>query len=352
MKVKTIDGRNINHVYPQAVKLFLRRNPEVIPVSSRGGKRTLEHYGIVTTTYQRPCERVLFNPIRDCNPFFHFFETLWILAGRNDVKWASYFLPRIADYSDDGISFHGAYGYRMRRRFHHDQLEWVVNHLREDPTSRRAVVTIHNAGDDHTDDSKDIPCNIALDFLHRNDALHLTVFNRSNDMLWGAYGANVVQFSTILEFVAGMLGCKVGTYTQVSNSFHVYRDEPAWIRVHKSAFNGHADVYADPYSLSRGGRVEPYPLLTGGNDYVLWGEELAAFMAMTNHFMETSTFNALPKMRFSYFKDVAEPMFFSFVSYKQKNFSSALAYAAQCKAQDWSVYTQTWLKRREHAKAG
>jgi len=59
-------------------------------------------------------------------------------------------------------------------------------------------------------------------FRLRNNRLDMTVYNRSNDIIWGAYGANVVQFSTLHEYVAAHLFVKVGTYYHVSNSYHVY----------------------------------------------------------------------------------------------------------------------------------
>ena len=41
----------------------------------------------VTTVCERPEERVLFHCERDANPFFHLFEALWMLAGRNDLAY-------------------------------------------------------------------------------------------------------------------------------------------------------------------------------------------------------------------------------------------------------------------------
>src|SRR3989304_1089903 len=76
----------------------------------------------VTTVYERPRERVIFWNERDANPFFHFYEGLWMLGGRNDVKSLTRFVKRMESYSDDGKTFHGAYGYRWRNHFHFDQL--------------------------------------------------------------------------------------------------------------------------------------------------------------------------------------------------------------------------------------
>ena len=47
---------------------------------------------------------------------------------------------------------------------------------------------------------------------------------RSNDV-WRGLPHNIVQFTSLQEIMAGWLGCKVGTYNQVSDSLHVYLDK-------------------------------------------------------------------------------------------------------------------------------
>ena len=96
---------------------------------SRSGS-VIEFPSPVTTTYKRPEERVLFYKNRDANPFFHLFESIWMLAGRDDVKYLSNFNKRMEEYSDDGHTLHGAYGYRWREYFLTDQLDWIVLHLK------------------------------------------------------------------------------------------------------------------------------------------------------------------------------------------------------------------------------
>ncbi len=91
-------------------------------VKTRNGA-AYEFPGPVVTTYTHPRERVLFYKERDANPFFHFMESMWMLAGRNDVDWIMQFNGRMNTYSDDGVTFHGAYGHRWRTWFNKDQLE-------------------------------------------------------------------------------------------------------------------------------------------------------------------------------------------------------------------------------------
>lgn len=187
------------------------------------GVLTREFRTPVATVYDRPEECVLLDPVRDCNPFFHLYEALWMLAGRDDVARIKYYSPQIAAYSDDATTLHGAYGYRWRQYFEFDQLIELIQLLKRDPDTRRAVLAMWDGGDlQQTDAGRDVPCNATAFFQLREGELSLTVCNRSNDAVWGCYGANAVQFSILLQFMAAAVGARVGRYTQVSNSLHVY----------------------------------------------------------------------------------------------------------------------------------
>lgn len=193
---------------------------------SRNGSVIVAPYP-VTTIYEKPWQKVLINKHRDANPFFHLIEAWWMLAGRDDLKPLLEFVPSMKNYSDDdGITQSGAYGYRWRHWFDKDQIDWAINRLRDNKDDRRVVIQMYDAYfDQDAADSggKDIPCNLmALPWIDLDGALNLTVFNRSNDMVWGAYGANAVHFATLLEYMAWQLNVPIGRYLQVSNNFHAY----------------------------------------------------------------------------------------------------------------------------------
>jgi hypothetical protein len=83
-----------------------------------------------------------------------------MLAGRNDVATVAYYAKQMREYSEDGKTLNGAYGYRWRNQLvnvyehgdptwqHVDQLDVLVAHLKADPTSRRAVLQMWNVEDD------------------------------------------------------------------------------------------------------------------------------------------------------------------------------------------------------------
>src|SRR2546425_4779116 len=68
----------------------------------------------VTFEISDPRQRVVF--ARPINPAFAVAEVIWILAGSNDVSFLKSWNPRIGNFSDDGMTMHGAYGHRLGRR--------------------------------------------------------------------------------------------------------------------------------------------------------------------------------------------------------------------------------------------
>lgn len=329
--------RNVNEALPLALHLVKETG---IPVVSRG-MQTLEVPGPVFTTYQNPCERVLMDPVRDANPFFHFFESLWILAGANTVQMPRFFLNRITDYSDNQNTFHGAYGHRLRNAHGVDQLLRVVQLLRQKPDTRQAVLSIWKPEYDLGADSKDIPCNDMLMFKVRDERLHLTVCNRSNDIIWGAYGANAVQFSILLEWVAAASGLPVGTYTQMSDSLHVYTDLPLWKAYARGEWRPQGHV-TNPYDcdcligpLFPDAQEAQWAL----NDAELLNEYMEAELPNTA-VMNPHAFKSFAVRR------VGIPMLAAYLNYKHKDLSAAIESAKAIAAPDWSAACVEWLTRR------
>jgi thymidylate synthase len=156
---------------------------------------------------------------------------MWLLAGRNDIEWLQHYLPRAAEFSDDGKTWRGGYGPRLRA-FRGamnrdscvgtvDQLAHVVRLLKEDPTTRRAVLAIYDPAID-TEPGKDIPCNNWVHLLPRDGVLHAHVAIRSNDLMWGWSGINSFEWTQLLTVVAGLTGLKRGSITFSISSLHLY----------------------------------------------------------------------------------------------------------------------------------
>lgn len=156
-------------------------------------------------------------------------ETMWILAGRNDVEWLSHYLPRAAEFSDDGKVWRGGYGPRLRKwevRDDHgvaylDQLAHIVELLKAEPGTRRALFNIYDPAID-TEPGKDIPCNNWVHFLPRDGVLHAHVAIRSNDLFWGWSGINAFEWTSLLQVVSSLTGLTPGSITFSISSLHLY----------------------------------------------------------------------------------------------------------------------------------
>lgn len=200
-------------------------------VESRAGKtRESTHIGI---TLRNPTKRKeLILPSRKANLAAQIAETMWVLAGRDDVGWLSLYLPRAADFSDDGKTWRGAYGARLRHWGDGDidQLRWVVQKLRGDRNTRQAVIQIYDPALDDEVNSKDIPCNNWITFCWR-DRLDMHVGLRSNDAMWGWSGINHFEWTALLEIVANMVGAEPGALHFSTTSFHLY--ERHWAKAER-----------------------------------------------------------------------------------------------------------------------
>jgi thymidylate synthase len=227
------------------------------PVVSRG--RAVHEALHTQLRMPDPRKRVLTIPFRRANPFFQAAEAVWILAGRADAQWILPYNRQLRQFLDTAVPrpgyFHGAYGERLRRWDHIsklgeppgpevDQLQHVLDQLRKDSGSRRAVAVLHNPRIDNPwHDTLDRPCNIALSFQQRDGALHAMTFNRSNDLTLGLAYTNIVQFTTIQEFLAAGLKLGVGLYTHISSSLHIYDDDAVARRCLKLGARYRFDVY-------------------------------------------------------------------------------------------------------------
>jgi len=338
-------ARNVNDAFERLKELVTADYQDQWRYIAPRGQPTMEYKGALITEYIYPDERVLFDQARDANPFFHFFEALWILAGRRDLFFLTQFLPRMADFSDDGKVLHGAYGYRMRFHFDGDastdwngasrldQIITVINILRGDRDTRQAVIGIWDPSSDLGRKTKDLPCNDLVFFKVRDDKLNMTVCCRSNDAILGAYGANAVHFSFLQELVARMVGVRLGTYTQISDSFHIYLDEPSWLRAKALPA---ADLYREQ-------RVKPYPLANGTMDVAAWLAQLDCFFAGTICEYDTPD---------PFFAEVVSPLWAAWLRWSSKidtkvqRIDNALRFVEQCKAEDWSLACARWLERR------
>ena len=317
--MRVIEARNVNDAYHQGMNLIRHEGEEVMTRNGLAYKTPFP----VTTVYTHPMERVLFDEYRDANPFFHFFEALWMLAGRNDVDFVKRFASKMGDFSDDGQTFNAAYGYRWRTHFEHDQIHEAIQLLRKDPNTRRCVIGMWDPSYDLGLNSKDIPCNLAVKLCIVKGCLEMYVFNRSNDIIWGCYGANMVHMSFLQEYVASHLGCDVGKYYQISTDYHAYKD----------VFDSKIET------------IERFPKISDIDPYTFSSMVYAMSDALDGKFDQDlqDFFKGKETAFFSgYFICVVAPMLHAFNTWKKSRTISVDGIMAG----DWALAVTQWMQRR------
>lgn len=323
MSIRVITARNVNHALREGLQwLRLTGTRE----DTRGGE-CLVAPGPVITEYTHPQERVLFDPTRDANPVFHLMESLWMLAGLREVEHLVAYNQRMKTYAEDNGEIHGAYGYRWRYGFGPDQIKCTIVLLRHQPNTRQAVIAMWDPLADMAMDKRDVPCNTHLYFDLRGGKLNMTVCCRSNDALWGAYGANVVHMSILQEVIAHGVGVPMGRYRQMSNNFHVYTELP----MVEALLQESPIPVDDPYTTER---AYPVPLLQDHETVQDLLDDCEAFFLRPYEEAQTA-----------FMWNVAVPLREAYLARKAgEPFLEHLSDAWEC---DWLVAFRQWADRRK-----
>ena len=150
---------------------------------------------------------------------------VWMMAGSDRLESIRHYSDGVTKFTDDDFVVPGSsYGSRLfYARPGLDQITNVVEILKADPTSRRAMVTVFEP-EDTARVSKDIPCTFGISFLVRENQLHTTTIMRSNNA-WTLLPYNIFEFTLLAEIVACRVGVELGSYTHHCISLHLYESD-------------------------------------------------------------------------------------------------------------------------------
>lgn len=151
----------------------------------------------------------------------------WYLAKDNSLDFISYYLPRYSKFAN-GDKIHGGYGPRLFEWDGIDQVSNVINLLKRNPSTRKAVIQIFDRMDI---DKKynDVACTCTLQFMIRNNSLHMVTYMRSNDVFLGL-PHDIFCFTMLQEIIARTLSVKLGTYKHAVGSLHIYETNSEGVR--------------------------------------------------------------------------------------------------------------------------
>ena len=169
-------------------------------------------------TIEDPTQKVITTPIRKFNQDYAEYEWCWYMNGNRDAKeigerakiWNQMMIPGTTEVNSN-------YGYFWK---YNDQLNRVINDLKLNKETRRAII-VHYILHEIDRYKYDTPCNDVLNFYIKDDKLHMTVFARSIDLVFG-FCNDQYTFAKLMEFVSQKTGYPVGQMHWFITNLHVY----------------------------------------------------------------------------------------------------------------------------------
>ena len=154
-------------------------------------------------------------------------ELLWFLNGDTNVHYLQENGVRIWNEwaNEDGDLGH-IYGYQWRswpdyNGGHIDQIKEVVRQLKEDPNSRRIIVSAWNVAD--LDKMNLPPCHLLFQFYVADGRISLQLYQRSADTFLGV-PFNIASYALLLQMMAQVTGLKAGDFVHTTGDTHLYLD--------------------------------------------------------------------------------------------------------------------------------
>ena len=172
----------------------------------------------VCFTLQDVSNKTVTTPQRKFNEDYAEYEWNWYLKGDRDASeiaerakiWKKMMVEGTTEVNSN-------YGYFWNKNY---QLSRVIQELKTNKETRRAIVVHYDINE--LDRYKyDTPCNDVLNFYIKDDKLHLTVFARSIDLVFG-FCNDQYTFAKLMEMVAFQLDIPVGEMTWMITNLHIY----------------------------------------------------------------------------------------------------------------------------------
>jgi len=162
------------------------------------------------------------------------YELLWFLRGDTNVKYLQDHGVRIWNEwaGPDGDLGH-IYGYQWRSWPDYkggfiDQISRAVDDIKNNPDSRRIIVSAWNVGD--LDNMNLPPCHAFFQFYVADGRLSLQLYQRSADTVLGV-PFNIASYALLLMMMAQVTGLRAGDFVHTLGDTHVYRNHCDQVRL-------------------------------------------------------------------------------------------------------------------------
>jgi thymidylate synthase len=152
-------------------------------------------------------------------------ELLWFLTGDTNVKYLQDNGVKIwNEWADENGNLGPVYGYQWRSwptpdGKHIDQVSQVVNSIKNNPDSRRHLISAWNVG--QIDEMKLPPCHLLIQFYVADGKLSCQLYQRSADIFLGV-PFNIASYALLTLMMAQVCGLQPGEFIHTLGDAHIY----------------------------------------------------------------------------------------------------------------------------------
>lgn len=190
--MQTITARNSS----EGIRIVTKRIQEKGRLIDTKNGRTFVFDEPLMVNYTHPKECFVSDPGVDADPFKALLDAFWQLAGVGEV------------------------GERWRTHYGVDQVNAVVDLLRSNPETSRAVIQTYDARGGNENIK-----NTSVTFSVRRDCLDMLVTNHDSNVVDNLCGSEPVQYGMLQRVVADRLGVLIGQYWSCSSYVYLYKDQ-------------------------------------------------------------------------------------------------------------------------------
>lgn len=165
------------------------------------------------------------------------YELLWFLRGDTNVKWLQEHGVKIwNEWADENGELGPVYGHQWRSWPDYngdtiDQIDNVVKQIRNNPDSRRMIVSAWNVAE--VEQMALPPCHALFQFYVAEGRLSLQLYQRSADTFLGV-PFNIASYALLLQMVAQVTGLRPGDFIHTTGDTHIYLNHLEQVRLQLS----------------------------------------------------------------------------------------------------------------------